>query len=249
MTNQPWLDSVRRQLAANNLPPTYIRRFMEELTDHCNDITEENMNSENNVVSRLGEPQQIADAAICTFRRRSFLGRHPSAALAFFGITPLAALLSLFALAFACLYGVCTACEHLGFKLNGIKQFEPAASAVLPYVLSLLMVIVPACLASLFYGKLIMRLGISRRWIVLSSLALAIVAIAPIWTITLSDQPGQSDLRCIVVIPQDTGNIVHHYLCSFRQLLQFAAPLLVGLWFLRRRRQEIHDEDELRLAA
>ena len=249
MANQPWLDRVRRQLAENHLPPAYIRRFMEELSDHYEDITEETMSTENDVFSRLGEPDQVVEAAIYAFRRRTFLGRHPSAAFFVFGITPFVSLFGLFVLAFACLYGVVAACDQLvpNFNLN-VKRFDPAASAVLPYIMSLLMVIIPACVASLFYCKLIKRLGISKRWMILSSIVLAVVAITPIWTVSLSDQPGQSVLRCGIAYPQDIGGTILMYFSSFRQLLQFLAPLLIGLWFLRQTRRQDHNEESLRLA-
>jgi hypothetical protein len=248
MANQPWLEQVRRQLAENHLPPAYIRRFMEELADHCQDITEETMSTESDALSRLGEPNHVAEAAIYGFRRRTFLGRHPTAALLVFGITPLASLFGLFVLAFACLLGAFWAYEQLGLNLN-VKRFDPAASTVLPYVLSLLMVVVPSSLAALFYCRLINRLGISRRWMILSSVVLAIVAIMPVWTVTLSDQPGQSALRCGIGSPQDIGRTILWYFSSFRQWLQFLPPLFIGLWFLRQNRRQDHDEETLRLAA
>jgi len=251
MANRPWLERVRQRLADNSLPPAYIRRFMEELSDHCQDITEETMSTESDVLSRLGEPDQTAEAAIYAFRRRTFLGRHPSAAFFVFGITPFVALFGLFVLAFACLYGVVAACDQLvpNFNLN-VKRFDPAASAVLPYIMSLLMVIIPACLASLLYCKLIKRLGISKWWMILSSVVLAVVAITPIWTVALSDQPGQSALRCGIGIPYDIGGTIVMYFSSFQQWLQFLAPLCVGLWFLRQTHKQTHrNEESLRLAA
>jgi hypothetical protein len=206
------------------------------------------MNTKNDFHSRLGEPDQVAQAAVVGYRRRSFLGRHPAAAFVVFGLTPLASLLALFALAFACMYAAFTAFEWLGLKLNP-KRFDPAASVVLPYVFSLLMVVVPASLASLFYCKLIRRLGISKRWMILSSVMLALVAILPIWTITLSDLPGQSVLRLGVGYPQDIGHTAVMYFTSFQQWLQFLPPLLIGFWFLRRTGRQDHNEEPLRLAA
>jgi hypothetical protein len=245
MANQPWLDRVRRQLVANRLPPAYIRRFMEELADHYQDLTEETMSSENDVSSRLGEAGDVADAAVYAFRRRTFLGRHPLAALLVFGVTPLPSLLVLFVLAFACLYGVCSAWEWLGLNLN-VKRFDPAASAVLPYVFSLTMVAIPAALASLFYCKLMRRLAISKWWMVLACVVLAVVAMLPIWSVTLSDQPGQSALKCGIGFPT---NVISTYFASFQQWLQFLAPLLVGVYFLRRTRPQMPSEEALKLAA
>ena len=43
MANQPWLDEVRQRLAKHALPPSYVQRFTEELSDHLEDLKEENM--------------------------------------------------------------------------------------------------------------------------------------------------------------------------------------------------------------
>ena len=84
MDNQPWLDRVREQLARQALPPSYIKRFMEELTDHFNDLMEENM--EGDVVSQLGQPEQVAGAAAVAYRQHRFLGRHCWARVLVFGV-------------------------------------------------------------------------------------------------------------------------------------------------------------------
>ena len=85
MANLPWLDEVRRRLAKRGLPPSYVQRFAEELSDHLEDFKEENMSTEADVYSRLGKPEQVANAAVAAYRRRSFLGRHPTAAFLVFG--------------------------------------------------------------------------------------------------------------------------------------------------------------------
>lgn len=203
------------------------------------------MSSENDVSSRLGEPAAVADAAVYAFRRRTFLGRHPLAALLVFGLTPLPSLLLLLVLAFGCMYGFFSACEWLGLNLN-VKRFDPAASIVLPYVFSLTMVAIPAALASLFYCKLIQRLGLSKRWLILACVVLAFLAILPIWSVSLSDQPGKSALQCGIGFP---ANFIHTYFASLQQWLQFLTPLLVGLHFLRRSRPQIQNEEPMRLAA
>ena len=251
MANQPWLDRMRRQLVENDLPPAYIRRFMEELSDHYEDITEENMSTENDVSSRLGEPDQLAEAAIyrlspaglslAGIRRRhsssSALRRCRRCWSVCPGLSPACT-------ASSC----CLRVARADFNLN-VKRFDPAASAVLPYVFSLMMVVIPCLPCQSLLLQTDQRLGISKRWIILSSIVLAVVAITPIWTVTLSDQPGQSVLRCGIAYPQDIGGVMLMYFSSFRQLLQFFAPLLIGVWFLRQTRKRDHNEESLRLAA
>ncbi len=94
MDSQPWLGKVRQRLAEHTLPPNYVQRFMEELTDHLEDLKEEGM--DRNSFSRLGEPEQVAEAAAIVYRRRSFLGRHPAAAFLVFGVSPVVSLIALF---------------------------------------------------------------------------------------------------------------------------------------------------------
>ncbi len=84
MESQPWLDRVRERLAKHVLPPSYVQRFMGELTDHLEDLKEENMEAD--AVSRLGEPDQVADTAVAAYRRRPFLGRHCWARVLVFGV-------------------------------------------------------------------------------------------------------------------------------------------------------------------
>jgi hypothetical protein len=74
MDNQPWLDRVRQQLVRQALPRSYVRRFLEELTDHLDDLKEENMEAD--PISRLGEPEKVADNAAVACRQHIFLGRH-----------------------------------------------------------------------------------------------------------------------------------------------------------------------------
>jgi hypothetical protein len=244
MANQPWLDEVRGQLAKHTLPPAYIGRFMEELSDHFHDITEETMSTEANVASRLGEPNQVAEAAVTAYRRRSFLGRHPTAAFFVFVVSPIVSLVALVGLAFTVLSVSLVACEWIGFDIQhflmGLTRFEPAASLTLPYVLSLVTVVIPCILASVLYCKLAKRVGIGRNWILVACVMLAATALMPICSVKLSDMPGESALRLGTWNPQSVLGLPHFLvvsLCKPRQLLQFVVPLAIGLWFMRRKRE------------
>ena len=96
MTNPPWCDQLRQRLLRYGLPPVYVKRLMEELSDHLQDVMEEDMSTEANVYSRLGEPEQVAKAAVTAYRRRSFIGRHPTASFLVFAISPVVSLIILF---------------------------------------------------------------------------------------------------------------------------------------------------------
>lgn len=245
MANLPWLDEVLGRLAKRGLPPNYVQRFAEELSDHLEDITEETMSTEANVLSRLGEPNQVAEAAVTAYRRRSFLGRHPTAAFLVFGLSPIVLLVALFALVLVGMLAFKEVCERLGgdmgYLLRKLRQFEPVTSAVMPYVLSLLTVVIPTVLASILYCKLAKRLGIGKKWILLSCVALAATALFPIWSVKFSDLPGQSALRLGTWNPQSIWQLPHFIIGSFcnpQQLLQFLIPLAIGWWFLRRTRDQ-----------
>ncbi len=81
-SNQPWLDDLRRQLVRRNLPGKYVQRFIEEAADHLEDLTEETMEEADfDLNTVMGETRHVAEAAVATYRQRSFLGRHPAAAL------------------------------------------------------------------------------------------------------------------------------------------------------------------------
>lgn len=120
MASPPWLEEVRQRLVKHSLPPTYIRGFIAELTDHFHDLTEENMNTEVDVSSRLGEPAQVADAAVAVYRQRRFLGRHP---ILVFGVSPVLALIVLFVawcLGLELLFG---ACKLLGLDITKTTEY------------------------------------------------------------------------------------------------------------------------------
>ena len=51
---------------------------MEELADHCDDLSQETTSMDANSLSaRLGMPEELADRAGEELRRRTFAGRHP----------------------------------------------------------------------------------------------------------------------------------------------------------------------------
>jgi hypothetical protein len=152
-----WLNRVREQLARHNLPPSYVERFIEELVDHLEDLEEENVEAD--LHSRLGEPEQVADAAVATYRRRSFLGRHPSAAFLVFAVSPLIPQY-LLGMVLMLVSGVFTGNylyeEHdLGLSLT---------------------IILCSTFVGILYGELALRLGLGTKWMLASFAVLATMA-------------------------------------------------------------------------
>jgi len=222
------------------LPPSYVQRFVEELTDHFQDITEETMRAEENVWSRLGEPDQVADAAVTAYKRRSFLGRHPALAFLVFGVSPVVSLFALVALATGSMWIFDEACNRLGANtkdlIAGLGRFGPSASVALAYLGSLLIVVIPSILASILYCWLARRLGIGTKWILLSCAMLAVLSALFFCTAKVSAIPEENWLRLGFNSPQHISRLYGLFVWivfSPRQLMQFLVPLVIGCWFLR----------------
>lgn len=154
MGSQPWLDRVREWLAKHALPPSYVQRFMEELRDHLDDLKEESMEAD--AISQLGEPEHVAEAAITAYRRRSFVGRHPTAAFLVFGISPLASFIIL--LATVALVTLLVSCDENDW-------------------VGALMIVFCSTIATIFYGELAAWLGLGKKWTLVSCAVLGTIAV------------------------------------------------------------------------
>ena len=160
MGNQAWLDNVREQLARHDLAPSYVQRFLEELGDHLEDLRNENLEAD--VVSRLGEPEQVVNAAVAAYRRRSFLGRHAVAAFLVFAISPVIAQCALFFLAFVFVEVLARFSGHYP-----VHKYH--------WITSLTIVVCSTFLGTL-YGELATGLGIGKKWLLASCAAIGVVA-------------------------------------------------------------------------
>jgi hypothetical protein len=234
MANRRWLEEVQERLARSALPPGYIRRFMEELSDHLQDLTEENMSTEANASSRLGEPQEVARAAAAAYRRRSFLGRHPTAAFLVFAVSPAVSLILVFGLMALGARTVC--CTWLGVTGNEVRATPPGPLELLATecLFSLLFVVIPVILTTVAYGKLVQWSGVARTWMVVSCGVLAAMVI-PCWHARAIELAGHPGVLCALWIPGLHGWIPPS-VCG--PLLQLLVPLAIGWWFLRRRRDQ-----------
>lgn len=238
MNDQHWLDLVRQRLARQALSPVYVQRLIEELSDHLQDLKEENM--ETDASSRLGQPQQVANAAVIGYRRRSFLGRHPVAAFLVFAISPVVSLIGAFAVVFG-------ACQLLDAALPAddfgsfLRNLGPQGRRMLPYVLSVMFPMIPCALGAVLHCKLARRLGLSGRWVGLSCAVMAVLGGVSIWTAKFSEMPGQSCLRFGLGIPVnivDLPHMVTAVITNPLRLVQFLIPLAVGCWFFWRQRTQ-----------
>jgi hypothetical protein len=159
MMNPSWLDLVRQRLAKHVLPPNYVERVVEELADHLEDLKEENVEAD--AYSRLGDPEQVAEAAVITYRRRSFLGRHPVAAFVVFGISPVIPQFVLFVVGEMVL---------MTFKADHTVNWHEDHWILSPII------VVCSTFVSFLYGELAMRLGIGKKWMLASCAVLGAFA-------------------------------------------------------------------------
>jgi hypothetical protein len=204
-----WFREVQQRLAKHGLPASYIARFVAELTDHFHDLTEETMSTEAKVCSRLGEPAQVADAARAAYRRRSFVGRHPTAAFLVFAISPVVPQFGLGYVVAGILAVILP--RLIGAHGWGEDEIGPVAAAAWCGIFSL-MIVMCSILASILYCELARRLGFGKKWIFTSCTVLATLAV--LWEYSLHESIGFYG----VVLP-----------------MQFMVPLVVGWWFAQRK--------------
>ena len=245
MANRQWLEQLKRQLAEKRLPSTYIQRFMEELSDHFEDLTEDTMRNEEDCVAQLGEPAQVADAAVVAYRQRTVFGRHPVMKYLVFGISPSAAIILAFTLVLWGFMACTELCETLGMGEPLSSFFHSFDASALEWAAAIVTLMLPTMLLAIFYCRWARRSELGKKWIWISCSILAIIAVLPIYQVTMSDIPGESALRVVAGI--GTGMIPHTVL----QYTQMLVPLAVGLWYLRRARdpQPTDQEESLRAAA
>jgi hypothetical protein len=159
MANQPWLDSVRERLARQALPSAYIERLTEELSDHLEELKEDGM--EANPSARLGEPEQVVAAAAAAYRRRSFIGRHVTAAFAVFAISPVIVQYVMI------LVGTMAMVIVRGpFGLSLPEDRWMVSSVAL----------VTSAFISILFGQLAIWLGVGKKWTIVSCVVLGVFA-------------------------------------------------------------------------
>jgi hypothetical protein len=228
MANRRWLDDVVAQLAGRGLPPAYVERFAEELSDHLQDLTEENMSMESELAARLGRPEQVAEAAAVAYRRRGYLGRHPAAAFLVFAISPVVSMALLIALGGIALVAIGMVCRSCGANMEfAPDQVGIGVARSLCFATTVVTIVIPSLLASILYCKLAARLGMGRKWMVVSAAVLAVMCLLCSSWMTLSNVPGKSAWTFGIGFPPNA-----------LQFVQLLVPLAVAGWFLRRTREQ-----------
>jgi hypothetical protein len=218
MDSPPWFDELRSRLVRQGLPTDYVRRLVGELNDHFQDLKEETMHTDVEAYAQLGKVEEVARAATTAYRQRSFLGRHLWAALLVFVVSPVA--LSIVAMPVA-IFAAYWFGRGLGYWDQAGVHLGAWGRTLLPYGLTLAAIVLPAALLCLFYCRVAQRIGLGRRWMLLSCGVLAVFAAVAHCQVLL-DPSGHGTLT--------VGLGAHDLL----QLAQPVLPVILGGWFLRR---------------
>src|SRR4051812_27817540 len=135
MDAQRWLSRFRIELARHRLPPPYVERLAQELSDHIHDFMEDRMSTDAKDLPRLGRhlgpPSRVATEAAAEYRRGRFAARHPVLMFILMPILSLPLLWAAYVIAIL-----------LAAKILGIESGEPTstgpladwANAALPFL-------------------------------------------------------------------------------------------------------------------
>src|SRR5262245_35473761 len=172
MDSPSWLDELRAQLAQRNLPPVYIERLVAELSDHLSDLLEEQKGMEANTsgaaIGRIGDPDQVAQAASVAYGRRTFYGRHP---VLTFLVLPVLALPLLW-------FPLLLACEWRGEDLSRVSAAATSLTGLASLRIAWFAVWqLPVVIAAILWCRLATSCGRPWPWRMLSCAILALLTI------------------------------------------------------------------------
>ena len=227
MDSRQWREALRVDLRRQNLPPAYIERLIEELTDHSIDLQTENPSMDaHNALHCLGDTQQLAIAASHEFRSRTFAGRHPWLT---FVVAPFAFVPVVFAAlvigAIGLIYALSTVFDWImGDSLPTLtKATEATIEAWCVWGFESYVRFVPFVVAAWLFCRWGQRNNM-RHW---ALAACSIVALFAGILVTSSTLSSGDQTRGTWVI----GFALHP---NLRQFFQLAVPLVVAAWLLLR---------------
>ena len=241
MGNPQWFDALRLELQHRRLPPRYVERLIQELTDHVNDLTEENLRMEAppslEMERTIGTPAEVAEAAAAQYPKPHFCGSHP---IMTFVVLPIPLVLLTFALSIATLAGTWEGIEFVLERLFGIADSDDslrqwlARAPEASWMVGFGIVIVPLTLAMIVLRKLAAVSGKSWRWLLVACLLVLVAAKAMYVETIFSEIPGRSRIMM--------GLMWHSHPFRFRgaEFLQCLVTLAIGgylIWRLARRQR------------
>jgi hypothetical protein len=206
-----------------HLPSHYVERLVSELADHYSDFMEDTMRKDANVsqvTAPLGGADEVAAQAAYEYRHARFCGRHPILSLI---VLPIVALPLLWAAALA-------AALFVGY-LAGFESGRSVAPTTqawaewsLPGV-TFATVLVPIVLAVAVCCKLASRAAVGWKWILGTSLLIAVLGSTAMFRMALPTLEQKGSLQV------GFGVSTHP---SLAQIVQFLLPLAIGAWTIWR---------------
>jgi hypothetical protein len=226
MDSQRWRECLIEQLRQQRLPPSYIGRLVEELTDHAADLREENASMDpQETLGSLGTTRDLAVTAGREFRRRTFSSRHPWITFVF---GPVAVVPVLFVSLIAGTCGVMWLIAIIAEEFWGTWPEAPLTATELKidkwsmWCFDAYVRFAPFAVATLLYCRWARRTE-SQQW---GFVASAIVAAAAGFTVTkMIPSAGENPGMSIIGL---------NFNPTLRQLVQAIVPLAIAAWLLRR---------------
>ena len=174
MDAQQWLEQLHVALARQKLPPFYVERFVDELSDHLNDFLEDRMSTDakdlRGVFHRLGTPAAVAATAAGEFRKQRFSTRHP---VLTFVVFPVVALALLWTGAILSLVFAAQAVSWLNGSAPG-ERYPEWMLASMP-VVACVVVMLPLVLCAAWFCRIARRAAVGWKWPLGACLVLAII--------------------------------------------------------------------------
>jgi hypothetical protein len=181
------------------LPRAYIRRFTEELADHCEDLFQENHGMDA-LIERLGSPQQLAEQAASQTRQRYYAGRHP---LVTFVAGPIpVAVLTLVAICLVFQFAISVLPEASGVD-GGLHRWEGVFLQCVAGGIRYL----PSLAGAMVFCLIAQRACCPCQWSLVACLLLALLGSLIAVNLTLPvNGPGSGSLMIGLGVPPQFGN-------------------------------------------
>jgi len=213
----PWLEQVHELVKQQGLPPQYVERLLEELSDHFQDIQQEKMRMDAEQVctpeTGMGEPSELAQFVGNEYRKRCFSRKHP---VVMFAVMPVLLLLGIWSGLGLLAYGIesifAEPAESVASSLT-----EPAESVALSLTEQLIccgVIWLPVTLTTVIFCRAAQGRRVSWRWPMLTA---ATLAVFPGMTVHVSPS-----MLLIGLLPPAL---------SVTALIQLMLPLAIGSWY------------------
>lgn len=187
MQEQRFLSELSGSLSQAGLPAGYIRRALEELSDHLDDLAAEGLSAD-----RLGSVEQLGRSIVAGYRQSSFVGSHPWVA----SVLALACAPLLW-LAFDCASSLTAELLSSTGALGASPPSAPGGPGLLAGTLSLAPFLVVATLTGLWMA----RSGRGALPVALICVAQGLIALHYASSFQLPAAAGQHSLISVGLLP------------------------------------------------